>query len=316
MDQFAALRAFTAVIESGSFAAASRRLGVATSSVTRQVDALEDRLGARLFNRSTRTVTPTNAGHSYYAHAVRILSDLEEADHAIAQLDESPRGPLRVSAPVAFGRLHVAPMVAGYLARHPAVELDLNLSDTLVNLVEENVDVAIRAADLHDSPTLIARRIAPHRRLICASPEYLAARGEPVAPQDLADHNCLCYAQGPRRVLWRFENEAGGRDQEVRGSLRTNNAETLVEAAVRGAGIVVLPTWLVGEHLRAGRLQPLLTGYRIGRPGEHFAVADIYAVYLSNRSGSPKVKSFIDALIEHVGPEPYWDVGLSLHTAQ
>ena len=316
MDQLAALRAFTAVIESGGFAAAARRLGIATSSVTRQVDSLEAKLGARLFNRSTRTVTPTNAGHSYYVHAVRILSDLEEADRAIAQLDESPRGPLRVSAPVAFGRLHVAPMVAGYLARHPAVELELNLSDTLVNLVEENVDVAIRVADLQDSPALIARRIAPHRRVVCASPEYFAARGEPETPADLAHHNCLCYAQGPRRIFWRFKDEHGTRDEEVGGTLRSNNAETLVEAAIRGAGIVVLPTWLVGEHLHAGRLQPVLTQYRYGRPGEHFAVADIYAVYLTNRSGTPKVKSFIDALIEYIGPKPYWDAGLSLRDTQ
>jgi DNA-binding transcriptional LysR family regulator len=316
MDQFTALRAFTAVIETGSFAAAARRLGIATSSVTRQVDALEAKLGARLFNRSTRTVTPTSAGSGYYEHAARILSDLEEADRAVARLDESPRGPLRVSAPVAFGRMHVAPMVAGYLARYPAVELYLNLSDALVNLVEDNVDVAIRVADLQDSPSLIARRIAPHRRVLCASPDYLAAHGEPQTPVDLAQHNCLCYAQGPGRIFWRFKDEHGTQDEEVRGTLRSNNAETLVEAAIRGAGVVVLPTWLVGEHLRAGRLRPILTRYRYGRPGQHFAVADIFAVYLPNRSGSPKVKSFIDALIEHIGRKPYWDADLTLRETQ
>lgn len=304
MDQIAALRAFIAVSEAGGFAPAARRMGLATSSLTRQVDALEAKLAVKLLNRSTRSVTLTDAGQVYFEKTARILSDLQDADLALAGHD-GPRGLLRVSAPLAFGRLHLAPLLAGYLESCPEVELDLIFTDSVTNLAEENVDVAIRIGAL-ESSSLIARKLAPHRRVVCASPDYLEREGIPRRPSDLAEHACLAFTFTPGRDLWRFEGRTGRTEEvDVKGRIRANSSETLVQAAVAGLGVVMMPTWLVGADLQAGRLQAVLEDWRTS-PGA--MDTGIHAVYLANRRGVPKVRSFVEFLLRRWSPVPPWEI--------
>ena len=303
MDLFTGLRVFVAVVADGGFAGAARRMGMATSSLTRQVNALEAHLGTRLLNRSTRSVTLTDAGRSYHERAQRILEDLEDANRSVAEDDGPPRGVLRVSLPSAFARIHVAPAVSDFLKACPAIELDLVLTDSLVNLVEERVDLAVRIGSL-DSSSLIQRKLAPHRRVLCASPDYLAEHGKPKRPKDLSNHNCLTfsYAEGDQR--WRFAGPPGRESVRIKGSLQANNSELLRAAAVGGTGIVLLPSWLVGDDLKARRLRVLLPRWQ-ANTGE--GEAGIHAVYLPNRRGSRKVGAFVDFLAKRFGSPPYWD---------
>lgn len=308
MDAFAGLkvsglRAFVAVVEDGGFAKAARRAGMATSSLTRQVDALEEELGVQLFNRSTRAVTLTEVGESYYHQVMRILADLDEANRSISESDGAPRGLLRISLPVAFARLHVAPAIPRFMALCPDIEIDATLTDSVVNLVEDRIDLAIRIGRL-ESSSLIARKLASHRRLLCASPTYLAARGTPEAPADLPQHNCLTFAYSQGRQSWRFAGACGEKTVPVKGSLRANNSELLREAALGGAGLVLLPSWLIGADVQAGRLQVVLPDWEAS-PGD--ASGAISAVYLPNRRGARKVRAFVDFLTGHFGTPPYWE---------
>ncbi|MBB3955593.1 LysR family transcriptional regulator [Novosphingobium sediminicola] len=312
MDMFAAVRAFVAVVEEGGFAPAARRAGQAASSYTRHVDALEAELGVVLLNRSTRRLSLTPAGEAYYPQAVVILAGLEEAHRSIRERDGPPRGLLRVSLPTSFARMHIVPFLPRFMAEHPGVELDLLMSDEVINLVERRVDVAIRLGAL-DSSSLIARRLAPHRRIVCASPAYLAQRGTPATPADLADHACLTFAftDGERR--WRLTKGERVEQIRVKGPLRANQAEALKEAALAGFGVVMLPTWLAGEEIAQGSLRPLLNGWQadIGRAGAApSGESGIHALYLPDRRGSPKVRAFVDFLAERFGNPPYWDRAL------
>lgn len=303
MDFFAACKGFVSVVEEGGFARAARGMGMATSSLTRQVNALEKHLGTQLLNRSTRSVTLTDAGASYFAQAVTILEDLEEANRSVSETDGPPRGLLRVSLPVAFARLHVAPAIPEFLKACPGIELDVFLSDGVVNLVEERVDVAVRIGGLASS-SLVARKLAPHRRLVCASPDYLGEHGEPRIPSDLAKHDCLTFSYSKGDQHWKFGRPSGTETVRIRGRLRANNSEMLRTAAIDGAGIILMPSWLIGADLKAGRLRSLLTDWNsnAGETGD-----GIYAVYLPNRRGSKKVRAFIDFLARRFGSPPYWD---------
>ncbi len=303
MDTFAALTAFISVVDHGSFAKSARGMGLATSSVTRQVNALEAHLGTQLLNRSTRSVTLTDAGARYYEQATHILGDLEDANRSVGETGGPPRGLLRVSLPVAFARLHVAPAISTFLKACPDIELDLMMTDSTVNLVEERVDLAIRIGSLEPS-SLIARKIAPHRRVVCASPDYLGEHGEPRTPADLANHVCLTFAYARERQSWRFAGSSGEEQVRVSGALRANNSEVLREAAIGGSGMILMPTWLVGSDIEAGRLRAVLTNWEASL-GE--AEAAIHAIYLPNRRGSKKVRAFIDFLITRFGSPPYWE---------
>lgn len=309
MDMFAALHAFVAVVEEGGFAPAARQNGQAASSFTRHVDALESRLGVTLLNRSTRRVTLTSAGEAYYPQAVGILQALGEANRSLREGGGAARGLLRVSLPVTFARLHVTPFLPRFMAEYPDIELDLLLSDEVVNLVERRIDIAIRLGAL-DMSSLIARRLAPQRRVVCASPAYLAAHGVPLAPCDLAAHDCLLFsfADGERR--WRFTR--GDHDEQVRvkGRLRANHADVLKEAALAGYGLVMMPTWLVGDEIAQGLLEPVLPQWQadIARPsGSVAGEAGIHAVYLPDRRKMAKVQVFVDFLASRFGAPPYWD---------
>lgn len=312
MDMFAGVRAFVAVVEEGGFAPAARQAGQAASSFTRHVDALEAALGTILLRRSTRRVTLTPAGEAYYPQAQRILASLDEANRSIRERDGVPRGLLRVSVSAAFGRLHVLPCLPSFMAAFPAVDLDLQMSDALVDLADRRVDVAIRLGAL-ESSDLIARKLAPHRRIVCASPAYLARQGAPQVPADLSAHACLtfAFAEGERR--WCFERDGQTEQIRVKGPLRSNHGDALLEAALAGLGLAMLPTWLAGQKIADGRLQPVLEGWRadLARPGSGASGAlregGIHAVYLADRRASAKVRAFTDHLAAHFGNPPYWE---------
>ncbi|MEW6640652.1 MAG: LysR substrate-binding domain-containing protein [Pseudomonadota bacterium] len=309
MDVFAAVKAFVTVADEGGFTKAARKAGAATSSIMRQVDALEEHLGAVLLNRSTRSVTLTPAGEAYYVQASRILSDLDEANHSVSEVSGPPRGLLRVSLPVAFARLHVAPIVPKFLSACPGIELELVMTDNVVNLVEDRIDIAIRIGSL-ESSSLIARKLAPNRRVVCASPDYIRAHGEPRVPADLAHHNCLTFSYSTGDRTWRFARSGESEQVRVRGNLRANHSETLREAAIAGLGLVLMPTWLIGRDLAHGVLRPVLEDWQanVGRPASTTPQdGGIHAVYLADRRTSGKVHAFTEFLAKSFGSPPYWD---------
>jgi DNA-binding transcriptional LysR family regulator len=309
MDVFASVKAFVAVADDGGFARAARKAGAATSSIMRQVDALEAYLGTILLNRSTRSVSLTPAGEAYYVQVVRIMSDLDEANRSVSELSGPPRGLLRVSLPVTFARLHVAPIVPEFLKSCPSVELELLMTDNVVNLVEDRIDLAIRIGSL-ESSSLIARKLAPNRRVVCASPEYLRTYGEPRVPAELAKHNCLTFSYSSGDRTWRFVRAGQDQQVRVRGNLRANHSETLREAALAGLGLILLPTWLIGADLGQGRLRSMLTDWEANvgrRSSAAHQEGGIYAVYLADRRASGKVHAFARFLARKFGSPPYWD---------
>lgn len=297
MDRFAELKAFCLVAASGGFSPAARQLGLATSSVTRLVDALEARLGAALLNRSTRSVTLTDTGRTYYEDARRVLEQLDAADDAVAGQGGDVKGVLRVAAPVSFATLYITPILPELRARYPRLVLDLRLSDEVASLVDESIDVAIRIGRIDPESRLVARRLGCHRRLLCASPAYLANRGTPILPADLAHHDCLQLAE---RRVWRMRRlEGGGEDEEIGidAVLQANSAELLRQAAIGGLGIAMLAQWLVRDDVAAGRLVPLLPAWE-ANPGP-MDVA-LHALYQPNRRGSHKIRAFIGLLAAHL----------------
>lgn len=297
MDRFAELTAFCAVASHAGFSPAARQLGMATSSVARLVDALEARLGAPLLNRSTRGVTLTDAGRAYHEHAARLLADLLAADHAVAPAAAEPQGVLRVAAPVTFAVMHIAPLIPALQAAFPRLVLDLVLSDTVRSLVDDGIDVAIRIDDPGAHPNLVARRLAAHERIVCASPAYLAAHGAPATPHCLLRHNCLQFHYGEHRGRWRLMRDGETEDLQVSGTLLANNAEVLRQAAVAGSGIAMLAGWLVGDDLRRGDLVRLLPEYRANPASMDVALV---ALYQPSRRGSRNVTAFLDALALHL----------------
>ncbi|MGV7206544.1 LysR family transcriptional regulator [Oxalobacteraceae bacterium A2-2] len=307
MDRFSELKAFCLVAACGGFSPAARQLGVATSSVTRLVDALEQRLGAPLLNRSTRRVTLTDSGQQYYDSALAILSQLEAADDTATAHQGEAAGLLRVTAPVTFSTLYIAPLLGELARRHPRLQLELQLSDTVSNMVDDAIDVAIRIGTAQQQPNLIARRLGGHRRVICASPAYLREHGTPRQPSDLLGHNCLLFSYGGTRRGWRLREPAcdgqGSAEPEacidlpVRGTLAVNNSEVLRRAVLDGVGLAMLPEWLVRADLASGALLPVLSRYQ-ANPGE-MDIA-LYAMYAANRRGSVKIKALVDLLAERL----------------
>ena len=304
MDTIAGMRLFTEVVDGGSFSAAAREMGMAPSSVARGIGALEDDLGVRLLNRTTRKLSLTEAGRLFHERSKRILVEIDDARLSVSQLEAAPRGTLRLSVPVAFGRLHVAPTLPEFLACYPAVAIDLCLTDAFVDLVEEGVDLAIRIGELQDS-SLIARRLARNTRVICGSPAYFERAGRPSAPQQLGDHNCLVYKRQSNRATWRLRDREQTYEVEVRGSLWANNADALHTAALAGLGLAILPTWMVGEDLRRGALEVAFADYQVS-PGA--LDTSIYAVFPYARHLSPKVRALVDFLVRRFTPRPSWEI--------
>ena len=300
MDRMTGLSVFAKVVEGSSFAAAARHFGLSPAMVSKHILALEERLGARLLNRTTRRVSPTEIGRVFYERATRILADIDDAEQEAGALQATPRGLLRVSGPLSFGTRQLGPAIADFLAACPAVEIDVTLSDRVADLVEEGFDLAIRIGRLADS-SLIARRIAPCLVVACAAPAYLKKQGAPRVPADLAAHNCLGYSYAALRNEWRFTGPDGVQSVRVAGRLNANNGDILRHAALGGEGIVLQPSFLVADDLAAGRLVPILPGYA---PDE----LAIHAVYPHSRHLSVKVRSFVDFLVARFGQQPEWDL--------
>jgi DNA-binding transcriptional LysR family regulator len=300
MENLADIAVFVRVVERGSFTLAADDLGFSRAVVSKYLSRLEERLGARLLNRTTRRLSLTEAGAALFEASRGALERIEDAEQAVARLQAAPRGRLRISAPMSFGILHLGPALADFAQSYPEVTLDVRLDDRFVNLVEEQVDVAVRIGTLTDS-ALVARKLAPVRSVACASPAYLAEHGEPETPQDLAAHDCLLYSYLSSANVWRFVDPDGNDNPvAVTGSLRINNGIVLAEAAVAGRGIVMGPTFYVGPLIREGKLRPVLPRYKLPELGLH-------AVYPQRGYVAPKVRVFVDFLAQRFGRKPEWD---------
>lgn len=290
---------FAKVVEQGSFARAAERLDLSTSAVSRHVAELESHLGARLLNRTTRRLSLTESGQSFYERCVQLLSDLEEAETEASASTAQPHGTIRVSCASSFALLHVAPAIGGFLDRYPKLRLDISLADRYVDLVEEGYDLAIRIGELGDS-NLVARKLGSTRLMVVGSPAYLKKRGRPRTPEDLANHNCFTYEYLRARGQWPFLDEHG-RERFVRvsGSLHSNSGELLAQAAVEGIGLAYEPDFIVGADLRAGRLVQILETQTRRESG-------IWAVYPTRRHLSAKVRVFVDYLAERFSGAGDW----------
>lgn len=298
MDSFAGMRILVRVVDSGSFSAAARHLGVAPSSVSRQINELEEELGAALFTRTTRKLSLTEAGELFCERARNIINDVDEAKLALTQLG-SPSGILRVTAPSGIGREMVATAIPGFLMQYPGIKMVVSLTDQLVDIVDAAVDVAIRAGPQQDS-SLKARKIGETQRILCASPSYLRTAGTPKAPADLEQHNCVTWRDHPGHNIWTFRGSNGLTKVRASGSFFAQNAEALVAAAVAGVGLCLLPSWNMGVELRLKQLRKVLTDYE-----PIPASIPIYAVHAHNRHVPPKIRVFIDFLIEHFADARY-----------
>jgi DNA-binding transcriptional LysR family regulator len=299
-DALTEMSVFARVVSLGSLSAAARDLGLSPAGVSRRLAALEARLGVRLINRTTRTLRLTDEGAGYYETCNRLLAEIEEADAAVGAGRVVPRGPLKVALPASFANKHIAPLIPLFAERYPEVQLALSLSDRNVNLIEEGFDLAIRIAELEDS-SLAARKIAPNRRVLCASPAYVRKHGAPMTPADLARHNCL--TTGEFVMTWDYKGpESQPGSVRVTGRYACDNWEVLREWALAGLGVALKSTWDVRRHLEDGSLVSLCPGYTFDTD------VAIYAVYPHRRHLPAKTRAFIEFLAESFGPEPYWDL--------
>jgi DNA-binding transcriptional LysR family regulator len=301
LDRLTSLEVFAKVASTGSFSAAGRAMGLSQTMVTKHIAALETRLGIKLFHRTTRRLSITEPGRNYLEASARVLADLDAADSAVAADRFEPRGVLRLNAPVSFGARQIAPLLPEFACRHPHVIVELGLNDRLVDLAEEGWDLAIRIGSLADS-SLIARRIAPCRTVLCAAPSYLATRGTPRRVADLKEHNCLGYtlSQVNGAEHWMF-GMRGDVVVPVSGNLRANNGDALRAAAIAGQGLIYQPSFVVADDLKAATL------IRIELDHATVEVGGIYGVYLPEPHPAAKVRAFIDFLVERFTPEPPWD---------
>jgi DNA-binding transcriptional LysR family regulator len=291
----AAMLVFAEVVASGSFTRAARRLGLSKASVSREVAQLEQRLGAQLLRRTTRSMSLTEIGEAFYAGCQRMAEEAEQAERSVSELQAEPRGEIRLAAPVSLGQIQVAPRLPAFLARHPRVRLRMDLMDRMVDLVAEKFDLALRITGRLTDATLVQRRLCPIRFVTCASPSYLEQHGIPRSAGDLEGHNCLGVGASPWHVALSRKRAA-----RLRGDLFVDNGDALRRVALLGHGIVFLPTYLVGEDLHRGRLVRILRE-------EVSLEASAFAIYPESRHASPKVRALIDYLAEALGPEPPWD---------
>ncbi len=300
MEGFGAIPVFVAVVENGGFSAAARTLGISKSAVSKRINQLEAHLGVRLLHRTTRKLSLTEAGERYFEHAAQALTAAGQAEDAVTELQGEPQGNLKISSPMSFGRLHVAPLIPKLLQRYPKLQIDLVMDDRKVDLVAGGFDVAIRAGNLPAS-TLIARKLAPVRQVLCASPDYIDRYDRPGTPAELSSHNCLLYSYSSDANEWTLIGEGGPETVTVSGSYQVNNSEALLEALKEGVGIGRLPTFVAGPDLKTGQLVKLFESYRL----PDFT---IYAVFSERQYLPAKVRVFLDFAIEHFGGDrPYWD---------
>ncbi len=300
MSKIDDMTVFGRVVEEGGFSAAAQALGLTPSGVSKVVSRLEDRLGVRLLNRTTRRLSLTEAGEGYFQRVQSILSEIEEAEAAVSEARDSPRGTLRVTVAASFATAQIVPIIPDFLARYPELRLEICLSDTVIDLVETGFDLAIRMGGLRDS-TLMSRKLADNRRLICAAPAYIERHGRPETPADLAKHTCVT-ASAPNDALntWPFAGPNGRQEITVAGRVEANNGEILHQMAVAGLGIARMAEFVAGPDIKAGRLVSLLDEFHQGES------PPLYAVYAHRRHLPAKVRAFIDFLVERFTPKPPW----------
>ena len=306
MDRFDEIGAFAAVADARSFTQGARRLGVSSAQVSKLVAKLENRLGARLLNRTTRDVSLTDTGRAYLERARVLLEDFEALETSVRD-ETGPKGLLKISAPMSFGASQLTPALLDFATAYPEVSLDVSSTDRMVNLVEEGFDVGVRIGVLSDS-SLIARKLAAVRLVTCASPDYLQAAGAPLTPRDLAGHEAIIDTNATDPLLWRFKNDNGDRDVRVHGRLRFGGADACVAAARRSLGITRSPAFAAAEDLRSGRLVPLLCAFE---PEQIY----VHAVYPHGRHLAAKVRAFVDFLAKRYAGEPEWHQGWGGETA-
>ena len=299
MDRLTSMEVFARVVEAESYTAAAERLGMSRAAVSKRVIQLEDRLGVRLLNRTTRRVMPTSAGLAYYDRCTRVLAEANEADDIVKRLRSEPSGTLRINAAQSFGTLHLGPAIAEFATAYPDIDVSLTLNDRFVNLIEEGSDVAIRIAD-RVPPALGAKRIAPIRIAVCASPGYLSREGEPSKPGDLASHRCLRYSYLSSGDNWHFIGPEGSQSVRIAGHFSANNGDVLRQAAIGGLGIAHLPTFIVSKELREGALVRVLAEYRVPE-------LSLYAVFAGEGRPALPITLLLNFLEEKFGAAPYWD---------
>lgn len=290
MNKLREIECFIAVAELGSFVKAADALGISKAAVSRTVLELEARLGSRLMQRTTRRLSLTEAGTLYLQRCKQIVAALEEADDLLSAGTANPTGLLRINAPLTFGVLHLAPLWPIFLERHPGVALDITLSDRIVDIIDEGYDMAIRIARLSDS-TLVHRKLATTTGQVCASPAYLEKYGTPTHPHELTQHQAICYTYAAGKDEWQFSGPEGPVSVKVNSRMHVNNGDSCVAAALAGIGITRQPTFMIDQHLRSGRLVPLLAGYSTMELG-------IYAVYPSRAHLPAKMRAMLDFLTE------------------
>jgi DNA-binding transcriptional LysR family regulator len=302
MDKLDAMNAFAKVVASGSYAEAARQLGLTRSAVSKAVTELEELLGARLLDRTTRRTSPTEVGRAYYERCIDILASIEETELQVSRLHDEPRGVLRINAPMSFGIRYLGGAIADFMAAYPDLKIELLLNDRFIDPLEEGVDVTVRIGALADS-SLIARKLAPARRVLVASPDYLARHGEPLAPEDLARHRCLNYGHVTATQRWELATGEETIAVPIASYLCSNNGDVLREAALKGNGITLLPTFIVGEDIKTGRLRVVLAS-------DAPTSLAIYALYAPNRYLAAKTRLLIDFLVARFN-RPSWDDALA-----
>jgi len=300
MDKLHNMTIFVEVVNAQSFTAAADKIGLSRAQISKSVMQLEKHLNSRLLNRTTRRISLTEIGRLYYERCKIILSDVEEIEEIASQQSINPHGRLTISVPTSFGILQLSDIIPHYLKQFPQVQISISLTDRFIDVVSEGFDLVLRIAELEDS-SLIARKIAPCKRIFCASPDYLNKNGIPKVPQDLSIHHCLTYSNELKPDSWILYGSNNIETIKVNGPICSDNGDILRTAAIAGLGITLLPTFIVGSDLSAGRLQQVLPDYC---PPE----ISIYAVYPSRRFLSAKVRTFIDFLSDSFGKQPDWDL--------
>ncbi|MDZ4254688.1 MAG: LysR family transcriptional regulator [Sulfuritalea sp.] len=303
MDRLAAMQTFVRVAEAGSFTAVADQLNVARSAVTRQIAALEAHLGVKLMARSTRRLSLTSAGATYLEQCRDIIDRISEAEGGLAGERLTLRGAIRATVPLTFGLLHLTPLILEFSMAHPDIHIDLDFNDRRVNLIEEGMDLGLRITRRLPETT-VARRLTACRSVVLASPDYLRIHGEPSHPDELAQRACLAYSL-TSRSSWTFLVDGVPHAVEIGGPITANNGNALQEAAIQGMGIVFQPTFIAADAIRQGKLVPILRKFPI-------PTLDMFAVFPGTRFVPQRVRAFVDFLALRLGPEPYWDQGLSL----
>jgi DNA-binding transcriptional LysR family regulator len=293
MDLFASMRMYVAVVEGGSFAAAADKLEISRAMVSKQIQKLEEHLGTRLMNRTTRRLSLTETGREFYERSTQIMGDVEEAEQIAGQMTRVPQGVLRVTIPLSYGQHRLAAVIGEYTQAYPQVQLDISLSDRKVDLIDEGFDLAIRIGAMPQSD-LIARKLGGVRSIVCAAPAYLATHGVPQTPADLARHACLGYTLTGTGADWRLEGPEGLVAVAITGPIRADNGDIIRLAALGGAGIAFQPQFIVGDDIAAGRLVRVLPDWQSAELG-------VYAVYPSRKHLSAKVRTFVDFLVAALG---------------